>query len=255
MPLTFLRSSYELLLGGSTLVEKAAAFFHSPMTLFCRDALRPVLRHRHRHVQINTLNTGAPVLFINGRTWLTPALVRRILDQDLTQPFLLTQQDQVVALYLMEAGLTQMAEILRDLPSDAQLIRSFRGECVTREVSEGGMVSALWDLVVLNPDAIRSDAVASGMLGVIKGDLGSFVSLVHEDEIFVGSRTVIEDFVALNATGGPIYIDSDVVIEAHTRIDVRFRQGFQRPIGLAVVLREDQIPNLDRPSICFVVDF
>ncbi|MEK7298469.1 MAG: hypothetical protein AAB066_01105, partial [Candidatus Margulisiibacteriota bacterium] len=66
---------------------------------------------------------------------------------------------------------------------------------------------------------ICSDAVASGMLGVIKGDLRPFAALEKEEQIFVGSHTVIEDFAVLNANNGPIYIDSDVVVEAHTRIE------------------------------------
>ncbi|MBT5856097.1 hypothetical protein HOH87_05615 [bacterium] len=219
-PLTVLRPAYDLLLGISTILEKIRFYFdYANLTIHCRDYLTPLVKHKHRDLSVNRINTGSPCLFLNGRVIMDQPLFDTLTNHTNSHDLLFTYKGQVIALYLRSAQMEAMKNLLTDIPSNEDIIRTFRSNCVTKELDQVKIVSKLWDLLTLNESVLRDDFVKFNQPGIIKGDLQPLTSIYNENNVFIDKNTVIEDFVVLNATKGPIFIENGVHIEAHSRLE------------------------------------
>jgi UDP-N-acetylglucosamine diphosphorylase/glucosamine-1-phosphate N-acetyltransferase len=103
-------------------------------------------------------------------------------------------------------------------PDSETLIAQLAPHVTRIDVDDVRVIRFPWDLMSGLGEAITADA-AQYPLGVIRGQLYSFSVLYNEPNILIGDRSVVEDFVVLDARSGPIVIESDVVIESHSRID------------------------------------
>ena len=217
--MTFLRPAYELLLGTDSLFDKIRNFFHyANITLHCRDFLKPLVRDLHPDLHVNHINTGAPCLFINGRCWLTPDLYRMFAERETEHDHLWIYQGQIVAALVRGENLEFVKNKFKDIPSNKEIIHHLRPRVIAKELDQVSLVSRIWDLVTMNSKAIEKDFEIKNVGGIIKGDVRPFAVIYEENNVFIDKNAVIEDFVVLNASTGPIYIEEGVVIEAYSRI-------------------------------------
>lgn len=219
MPLTYVRPAYDLLLGISSLLDKIRWYFdHVNLNLHCRDYLKLQVKAVYPNLPVNNINTGSPCLFINGRVVMTLDVAQILENLDTEHNQIVMAQGQVIALYLMGDALTTMKILLEGTPNSADLIQTFRPVCVAREIDRVLIVNQLWDLVNLNDNAIRHDFRFQNKPGILKGHVQPLTAVYNELNVFVDKDSMIEDFVVLNANDGPIYIDENVVVEAHSRL-------------------------------------
>ena len=194
-------------------------FDHGNIDLHCRHYLKPVLKQRHKDTSINNINIGAPCLFINGRVIIDDELLSLISDIDEDQNTLFTSNNVVLCAYLRGEHLTTMKELLKNPPSNQEIIKTFRSHCVTKELTHTPLLSAPWDLIALNEKYITKDFNQHNKFGVIKGHINPFASIYNENNVFIDHQSTIEDFVVINAENGPVYIEDNVYVEAHTRLE------------------------------------
>ncbi len=220
-PLTFARPAYDLLIGTSLILNKIERFFsHANISLHCRPELKATLKEKFSHYPINTLNNGAPCLFINGRTILTQPLYNELAQLDDLHSHLLLHKNHVIGAYLRGELLDSMIQNLQRGPIDNTLIfESYRKKTMTTQLKSCLIIEYPWDLIELNNGLITSDFIYENKLGMNKGNTKPYLSIYNEDNVFIDTNTLIEDYVVLDATSGPIYIESDVHILAHTRIE------------------------------------
>ncbi|MBT6120062.1 hypothetical protein HOH45_01190 [bacterium] len=219
-PLTYVKPSYDLLIGFDTLFDKFKRFFnYANITLHCRAHLKPIERLKHSEFAVNQINTGAPCLFINGRTILTEQLFEIITNFEQDRDFVLTHKGQVIAAYLSEKNLDFMKASLEKTPNNQTLIQNLRNSCVFKEVDEALILNFAHDLIELNEKMLLIDFNYRKQPGIIKGTINPFTIIYNENNVFVDKGTFIEDFVVLNAEQGPIYIEKNVYIESGTRLE------------------------------------
>ncbi len=99
-----------------------------------------------------------------------------------------------------------------------ELISRARDECSQVEVQDA-LASYPWDLFLRNGEAIRGDFQTVGKSG-IDGTLsqGSFI-VGEKTDIYIAPGARVDPTVVLDATEGPIYIDENVRIYPHTRVE------------------------------------
>jgi len=220
LPLTFLRPAYDLLIGISPILAKIEHFFsYGNITLHARDYLTPLLKKNHPKLAVNRINSGSPCLFINGRVLMNDALFNILTEREDGHDLLFTQMGHVVALYLHGEHIATMREMLKKIPSNPEIIQYFRPKCVTRELEDIIIISDLWQLPAINKSIIKRDFQQANQPGILKGDLKPCVAIYNENNVFIDKNASIEDFVVLDATKGPIYIEENVSISAHSRLE------------------------------------
>lgn len=219
-PLTATRPVYDLLIGIGTLYQKVARFFpQTAITLHTRPLLKSLVKQNHPGLAVNTLNTGSACLFINGRVVMTSAFFKTLSEIDLQYDWLFTSNGQVLGAYLKDQNLTIMKDLLEGNPSNEQIITALRSNCMGKELENIPYMTHIWDFIAMNDLVLREDFQQHHQFGIIKGKIQPFTSIYKEDNVFIDSGSILEDYVVLNAENGPIYIDQNVYIEAHTRIE------------------------------------
>jgi UDP-N-acetylglucosamine diphosphorylase / glucose-1-phosphate thymidylyltransferase / UDP-N-acetylgalactosamine diphosphorylase / glucosamine-1-phosphate N-acetyltransferase / galactosamine-1-phosphate N-acetyltransferase len=219
-PLTTLKPAYDLLVGIDTIYEKVERYFNfGNISLHCRPQLKNTVKERHPDAQVNTINTGTPCLFINGRLIMTQELFNIFSDIDSQHSYLFTHKGQVLACYLKGNLLNVMKKECDSTPTSANIIAHFREHCVTKEIESAHILTEAWDIISVNQDTLVMDFAFKNKPGIIKGNLKPFVSICNENNVYIGAHSTIEDFVVLNAENGPIYIEENVYIETNTRLE------------------------------------
>lgn len=219
-PLTDMSPIFSTLVGQNSIFEKFAnQFNYGNITINARAYLKPYLKKRYYEFSINNINTGAPCLFFNGRVLLNDSLVNYINSIDEHNNTLLTYKNTVIATFLKGDMLNEIVPLMKSPPSNQTLIKQLRPNCITIECEDIDVIEFPWDIIRLNQKYIEHDFKQANQLGIIKGQLKPFTVLYNENNVFIDTGTNIEDFVTINAEKGPVYIEKNVTIQAHTRLE------------------------------------
>ncbi len=219
-PLTYARPLYALRLGIDRLFDKVNRYFESAViSLHCRDYFKSTVQFQFKDQYVNQINLGSPCLFINGRVAMTQELANLLQAVDLSENTLFIQHDTVIAAYLTGEVLESMVYILEGVPSSEDLMTQLRPLCRTRDISQAVIIATLWDGIVLTPSFISYDFDFYNQPGVIKGDIKPYSVIYNENQVFIDEGVHIEDFVVIDAQKGPVYIESGVTIQAHSRLE------------------------------------
>jgi UDP-N-acetylglucosamine diphosphorylase/glucosamine-1-phosphate N-acetyltransferase len=79
--------------------------------------------------------------------------------------------------------------------------------------------SYIWELVLANPDELRSDFAAAGRSGIEGTVETPFALRGDADQVYVAPGAALHPMVVLDAAQGPIYIDEGAEIHPFTRIE------------------------------------
>jgi hypothetical protein len=219
-PLTFLRPAYDLLMGQSKLAYKVMNRFpESFLTLHARPYVKGYIKRYYPNASFNIVNQSAPCWFINGRTVMDDYLFSLISQSDLSHNLLLIQKGVIIAAYLNGMGLSTMKYLLESIPSNQDLITALRPLAITKDIEDVTILSAPEHIITLNPKAIMKDFSNQNYYGIIKGDVHAFAVLYEENNIFIDMGTIVEDFVVIDARKGPVFIEENVIIESHSRLE------------------------------------
>ncbi len=219
-PLTFFRPIYDCLCGISKNLIKLFSNTHDVnLSLHMRKELKPLFQKEAPLLPINQLNIGSPCLFINGRVICSKSLLDEFSKCEPDKNYLFTHKGTVVAVGAAANNLNYMTEVLKGTPSNDELIINLRERSITKELSKVVIIQSSWDLIAFNEEWIQIDVKESGKQGVIKGDIKPYVSIYEEQNVYIGEHTVIEDFVVIDASKGPVYIEPHVTIQAHSRLE------------------------------------
>ncbi len=206
-PLTFLRATFEIRLGYTTLGEKIArAFPDLSVVYFARPTLAPVLRRRlGRPVNDGAAVEGAPILLVNG------SVVFHDLEIDAEGPEEICMcGDRLVYVRLERAPdfmARPMVEIVRQLRD--------RVPVVQKQVY---MITYPWDILPRTGRCIEADFQAMG--SVLEGHVSGDASIYGDDKlIHMPASVAIQPQVVLDTGGGPIIFGENAVVHPHTRIE------------------------------------
>ena len=210
-PLTYLRATFELRCGHSSLGDKIrrAAGAVTDTAYFVRDMIAPTAGQRFQGCKVNDFAAlkGEDLLLVDGRILALDGLP--IPDGE----GVVLDGDSVV-LAKIAAGTAA------ELPSGS--VDAFLAAAASRLPRTEGDVTVIrfpWDLVHHNPEAIAADFKAAGRSGV-EGSMHGMSCIYGPEELcYIAPGAEIHPMVVIDTKGGPVTIDENAVVFPHTRIE------------------------------------
>jgi len=210
-PLTYLRATFELRCGATSLAEKLRRGLPGiPVAYFARDALAAALRQRlDAPVNDPAALCGDDLLLVNGR-WLR-------LD---TEPLPLQPADEVLTCdgTVVCARVTRATAEAAGARTPAELLAAPALAAGTREV-KATLLSFPWELIQRNPDAIVADFNAAGKAGIVGTFSDHATVWGSKEQVYVAPSAEVQPFVCIDTTHGPVTIDEGAVVNPHTRVE------------------------------------
>ncbi len=210
-PLTHLRPSFDLKIGFDTLGDKIgrAAGTYSSKALFVREILETVTKERNEGVIVNDASAfaGDDLLVVDGRVLVTKAF--GLPDGDCV----VKAGDDVVIAKVSAATAST-------LPSGGieEFMAAAAEKCPVAD-ADIKLMAYPWDLIIHNPDTITADFEAMGKSG-IEGSMHPMSCIYGpEDRCYIAPGAEIHPTVVIDTKHGPVYIDEDVEVFPHTRVE------------------------------------
>jgi len=209
-PLTYLRPSFELRCGATTLAEKIrSAAGADSVAYFVRDWLAESYAEKVSEPVNDLSQLEGDVLFVNGRLLVDGTCDLSSVGRD----ELLRTNDTIVAANVTAGTL---ASARRDT-----LDGTFKAleEKLTPKRAEATIIDYPWLLIYHNARMIRSDFERLYTPG--GHDRLHPLSCVTGDKsnVYIAPTARIDPLVVINAADGPVIIEDDVTILPHTRVD------------------------------------
>ncbi len=208
LPLVYTRPVYDLRCGILTLREKIIRHFpSSKIILHTRNYLSEYLREKNHGYEVNNFSPE-PTLFINGRLIMDKKsawLIKKMSENSI----LLDNDDTIAAVYI-SSGVDLMSNgflNFKDIPGLQQSKTNFK------------LASFSWDLVNINGNEIANDFnLLVKKNSSIQQKKFKSVEFKNKKQIFIGKNVLLDPFVYLDATLGPIYLGKNVHIMSHSYI-------------------------------------
>jgi UDP-N-acetylglucosamine diphosphorylase/glucosamine-1-phosphate N-acetyltransferase len=213
------RACYDLRLGIRTFLDTARdAFAPDGTVLHARPLVAPVTAQAHDDALVNTLPSGADVLFLNGRFVAKegPSVehVRDYVSGSGTAR-VFTRRDTVVAAWVPDAA-THLPD---DVLAGASVSAGAFGDLPETPLHDAVLVDRPWHLLdTLRPAlrrdvAARTDAPASRPLpDRPHAAVHDSVVGVRPEHVHLGDGATVRPGAILNAEDGPIYVDARATV-------------------------------------------
>ncbi len=219
-PLTLLRPVYHLRTGVLSLCHRLSRQFeHDVVGFVTRDQISAVVAQRYREHPTNIIKKGdGPILFLNGRIRDCGDLVKQVAEARFSTVFRESETGDAVALLLLADNLSSFPTVA----TQAEYMNLFQAQ--KSNVMEFDTTASLynfsWELMadiearIVDDVAMLKDSLPAPTNVRIHD--GAF--LVNEHQVFIGHDVEILPGAVLDASSGPIYIESNVRIEPHAAI-------------------------------------
>ena len=222
-PLTLTRPACELRCGALNLTERISRACNLPVAgYFVRDYLTESFAQRTNGVPVNdpSVLDGDGLLIVNARllalgtafpregpdlaAWVPQPAAGAGHPDVGKQPAWLRASPETVAAAEKSSFETLLEHLTETLPAEDHDLT---------------LIDYPWNLVHHNPDALTEDFRAAGNSG-IEGEFHELAAIVGDEaNIYIAPGAVVHPFVAIDVTGGPVWIDEGAEIHPHTRIE------------------------------------
>ena len=211
-PLTYTRPVYDLHCGIMTLREKIVARFpNHKFILHSRRYLQECVKEQNPKILVNQFDS-TNLLFINGRLLIGKDSLKQIKSMG-NNSILLSDDGSIVAANLSSEYLNNLSNAESDFLSFRKL------KNVVFVESKITLLKYPWELVNTNGNEIANDFdLTIKKIPKIESKKYPSVEFKNRKEIYIAKDTVIDPFVFLDASDGPIYIGKNVHIMSHTYI-------------------------------------
>lgn len=214
-PLSLTRAVFDLRVGARTLLENAVDHFAPDrLALHTREIVAGVTAEEHPGVAVRSLPEDAEgVLFVNG-AWLVregEALrtVQGAVGDD--APRAIRQADRLIALWHPAPP----ADLCR-----ADALSTLVTESLPYETVSGAtLITRLWHLIDNLSARITYDLRRLGGLGDHAGTVHERATLTHETQVHLADKTRVAAGAVLNASTGPVRLETGATIEANAVVD------------------------------------
>ncbi|MCK4856423.1 MAG: hypothetical protein KAT58_00480 [candidate division Zixibacteria bacterium] len=198
---------------------------HTEIGLLTRSYLADFLRAK-LDWRINDLkNLGSDeAIFINPRFFPEPAVLEQITAATKETAFVCG--DYLVAVTLSSAGdrFKRLANEMETSSDTCHEVLSTKATSLPQVEVELDSAGYLWDLVSRNGEQIKKDfALLRGGLDFknmfARAEVDDDRLIYKLEDVYIGTGSGIDGQVVLDARNGPIYLDENVRIQPHTRVE------------------------------------
>jgi len=208
-PLTYMRPVFELRCGATSLAEKIQyAAGAGPAAYFVRDWLRDSYAAKTNAPVNDMSQLEGDALFVNGRL-----LVDEKCDLESIGPDEALKTDNTIVAARITAGTLAAAKA----DTLEATFEALQPKVKIREV-EAAIIDYPWLLICHNARMIESDFRRLYKPGV-HAEVHPLSWIENEANVYVAPTAKIHPLVVIDATGGPVVIEEDVIISPHTRVD------------------------------------
>ncbi|MHB9039293.1 MAG: putative sugar nucleotidyl transferase, partial [Melioribacteraceae bacterium] len=212
LPLVYTRPAYDLRCGILTIREKIKTRFSSyNLILHTRSYLKEFVQEENPKILVNQFDLPN-ILFINGRLIVAKDSVDQIKKLK-DNSILYTDDGSVVAANLSGENLDKLIKSENEF-FPFQLLKN-----IQHVESNLELIKYPWHLVNTNGAEIVNDFNLI-VKKVQKNDAGKFksVEFKNKKKIFISKNAVIDPFVFVDASDGPVYIGKNARIMSQTYI-------------------------------------
>ena len=219
-PLTLLRPVYHLRSGILPLCQRLSRHFdHDVVGFVNRRQISGLVDRQYADQPVNIIKKGeGPLLFLNGRIRDCGDLVKQISEARFSTVFREKSNGQAVALLLLPENLSSFPAVATQVEY-LELFERQKKDIMDFETT-ATLYDYNWELMGDIESRIADDvAILKDKLPAptnVKVHNGAF--LVNEDAVFIGSDVEILPGAVLDASAGPIFIESNVRVEPHAAI-------------------------------------
>ncbi|MDF1611407.1 MAG: putative sugar nucleotidyl transferase [Stygiobacter sp.] len=206
LPLTYLRTTFQLKCGILSLLDKIKIHFgRTKYYLIPRIILVDLLKKENE----NVLNKSLPnedLLFINGRILINETIKKLILELKVNE--VLKHDNNIIAAFISKDNISNIKFDKNGLPDFSSLK-------LNKQLCDNFLITYPWELVNNNSQEIINDfeKINKSNKSTKKFSLNSFV---NKKDIFISSTAKVSSFVFFDASDGPILIDDNALILPHT---------------------------------------
>ncbi|MFQ5805067.1 MAG: putative sugar nucleotidyl transferase [Phycisphaerae bacterium] len=226
LPLTWLRACFELRCGRDRLIDKIRAHVGQRISrLFVRRTIREVVKDR---IELAEPVEGESWCLVNGRVLASGNVP--------TPPIGVAWKLQGT---LLAATLPakDLAALSADLFLDEQKLEEWtQGRHVEPAPETLRLINYPWDLVMANGKELRRQCTNGG---VSDGTVHEAAHLLNAGEIHIAPGARIKPGVVLDAEGGPIHIERDVLIQPNAVLEGPCYIGPGSTIRPGAVIRDN----------------
>ncbi len=204
-PLSYLHPVFDLRTGILSLKEKIEKHFaDAKVILKVRDYLAESVKSNHSNYLVNEFDGIDEITFINGRIIINSKIKEQI--EKLKVGELLASENNLLS---FKSNLKSVEKLLGRDTIGLNDLSNFKNIEL-----QGKVINYPWELVNNNAKEIISDfdLLVDKKKSNINCELSKNVSLLNEQNIFIGKDTTIKPGVVIDATDGPIYIGNNVKI-------------------------------------------
>lgn len=216
-PFSIMHSAWELLYGGRRIFEVYRDSLPEFSIRFAgRDVQkRAFIERENQHHEIMSVYS-APLMILRAEiapsTYTVTILRRMAIDGG--QSFVIRDQDRIIGLYLVNDS--ELSEVNLHAPNFEQMIEHVSLEAFPVTTIDSESLNHQWDVMMSAPKAI---AESFGYFSKhLKESLPGHVFALNVDRILIGRNCECAPGIVLDASKGPIIIESDVHIMAHSFI-------------------------------------
>jgi len=222
-PLTYMRPSFELRCGATSLGEKIAhAVGADSSAAFVRDWLGEAYAQKTDAPVNDPAQLEGDVMFVNGRLLVDGKCDLKSLGPD---EALKTGETLVAANVTADTLAAAKAESRDALPQDAdaslgplEAVLAALAPRLSAKETEATLIDFPWLLIHHNAAMIESDFKRL-YTPAINAEIPALSCTLGSEHIYVAPTARIHPMVVLDATDGPIIIEEDVTIFPHTRVE------------------------------------
>jgi len=208
-PIALTRPAFALRLGAERLFERQLRqFVPDEFGFWVRPALVELWKQERpgRPVNDETWLREAPTLWMNAR-WLPPTAV----GLDASLPHLGVIGDHVAYALLPIHSTPDGDEI-------GGWLESWKHRLPVRNVG-GEMIEYLWDVVDRNGRALREDAIWFRLQRGPRSIPNQVAVSGPPEDLIIAPDAVVEPFVFVDTTGGPVMIDKGAIVHSFSRLE------------------------------------
>jgi len=242
-PLTYSRPVYDLVCGISSMKEKITReLYGHDISLHCRKYLEDLVKRQNPGVSINSLNSDS-YLFINGRAVFANGIPDYLTDKT-QQDCIYKSKNKIVAVKISGSNLDKIKSDIGDFLDFESLSN------LPEKKMDVKLYNYLWEMISDNGKEIYRDIDYLRRSGTfnIHPEEYTGVHFINPDKIYIRQKVTIKPGVVIDASNGPVYIDSEAFIFPNAVIEGPAYIGNETRIKSGATIYE----NVSIGSVCKV---
>ena len=218
LPITYTRAVFDIRIGLYTFLERARKHLGKIDSIYTRSYLSEIYKEE-RGIDANVDYQDEGILLVNSRVLLTERFAQLLKTKaEKLSEYIIVKEDTIVAIKTRGEIASKLLTYLVKEDYDHFNEQAYK---ISNKLSMNkiALFNYPWQIIHHNSDTIKADfKELRGKPWQSEPDPRCVIYGNHKD-IYIGRNTVIEAYVVLDATQGPIYIDDDVKICSGTRIE------------------------------------